>query len=78
MRLIYINRIKSLFNSRMKSRDVFQKLKWLEFENESILNFLAKYNVITSKKNKSENIPRETKLQDFVDLTHEEEFYIIM
>jgi hypothetical protein len=67
-----------MFNSRIKSRDVFQKLKWLEFENESILKYLTKYDVIISKTNNSENIPEVAKLQDFVDLTHEEEFYMMM
>ena len=76
--MIYINKIKRLLNSRMKSRDAFQKLKWLEFENENILNFLAKYNIIRGKTNNSENIPGEAKIQDFVDLTHEQEFYMIM
>jgi hypothetical protein len=41
------SRIRRLLQSRSKLREVVNKVNWLEFENESILKFLAKYNIFT-------------------------------
>ncbi|MFX1477103.1 MAG: hypothetical protein ACFFCI_03125 [Promethearchaeota archaeon] len=41
------SRIRRLLQSRSKLAEVVNKIHWLEFENESILKFLAKYNILT-------------------------------
>lgn len=41
------SRIRRLLQSRSKLREVVNKVHWLEFENESILKFLSKYNILT-------------------------------
>ena len=45
--MINRNRIRRLLQSRSKVQEVVSKVHWLEFENESILKFLAKYNLLT-------------------------------
>jgi hypothetical protein len=40
------NRIRRLLQSKSKLQEVASKVRWLEFENESILKFLAKYNIL--------------------------------
>ncbi|MFX1279887.1 MAG: hypothetical protein ACFFA3_10755 [Promethearchaeota archaeon] len=39
-------KIRRNLHSYTKTREVERKMQWLEFENESILSFLAKYNII--------------------------------
>jgi len=41
------HRIGWLFPSQIRIRELVRKKRWLEFENESILKFLSKYNVLT-------------------------------
>ena len=41
------SKIRRVLHSQTKLREVVRKAHWLEFENESILNFLAKYNILT-------------------------------
>lgn len=39
-------KIRRNLHSRTKAQEVERKVQWLEFENKSILSFLAKYNII--------------------------------
>ena len=60
--------------SRVRVREVVRKAYWLEFENESILSFLAKYNIV----NDCQQIPIKTgnNIQDFVGIKNEPGFII--
>jgi hypothetical protein len=49
----------------MKLREVMRKVDWLEFENESILNFLAKYDVVASNHETTQHRQRGSKIQNF-------------
>jgi len=60
----------------MKLHEVYRKAYWLEFENESILSFLAKYNIVMSRQVPSSNIPRDAKIQDYVDINNQPEIVI--
>lgn len=78
LRITNKDRIKRILHSRRNLHATFKKLYWLEFENESILKFLAKYDIIMSKNGYSERIPTEIKTKEFIDVTVEEEFPLIM
>jgi hypothetical protein len=76
-RLINKYKIKRILDYRSNIRDTYKKLYWLEFENESILKFLAKYNILGSKRVSADRIPAEIKTSNFVDITVEEEYPFI-
>ena len=69
-----LNRIRRRLQSRVRVREVVRKAYWLEFENESILSFLAKYSIV----NGCQQIPIKTgpKIQDFVGIENEPGFVI--
>ena len=69
-----LNRIRRRVHSRVRVREVVRKAHWLKFENESILSFLAKYNIVTC----SQQPPIKTRprIQDFVGLENEPGFVI--
>lgn len=69
-----VNRIRRKFHSRMKLQEVFRKVYWLEFENESILNALTKYNII--KRRQHPSVKSGPKIQDFVEIESEHGFEI--
>ena len=75
-RILNRSRIKRILHSRMKLHEVYRKAYWLEFENESILSFLAKYNIVMSRQAPSSNIPRDAKIQDYVDINNQPEIVI--
>jgi hypothetical protein len=76
--LIIRSRIKKSLVSKIKLRDIFKKVYWLEFENECILKFLAMYNLLMeSPKIKSVN-SKGNRVKDFVNLTHDPEFVIVV
>jgi len=75
-RIVNRSRIRRILHSQMKLREVYRKAYWLEFENESILSFLAKYNVVMSRQESSSNIPRDTKVQDYVNIDNQPEIVI--
>ena len=60
-----LNRIRRKLHSRIKVREVLRKANWLEFENENILNFLAKYNVFVDNHEASPGRHLEVKTQDY-------------
>ena len=69
-----VNRMRRGLRSRVRVREVVRKAYWLEFENESILRFLAKYNIV----NGCQQIPAKTRhsVQDFVGIQSEPGFII--
>jgi hypothetical protein len=69
-----VNRIRRRLRSRVRVREVLRKAVWLEFENESILNFLVKYNIVTH----CQQPPVKTgpRIQDFVGFENEPRFII--
>ena len=69
-----LHRIRRRLRSRVRVREVVRKAHWLEFENESILSFLAKYNIV----NGCQQIPAKTRhsVQDFVGIENEPGFII--
>jgi len=75
-RILNRSRIRRILHSRMKFHEVYRKAYWLEFENESILSFLAKYNIVMSRQVPSSNIPRDAKIQDYVDINNQPEIVI--
>ena len=78
LRITNKDRIKRILHSRRNLHATFKKLYWLEFENESILKFLAKYDIIMNKRGHSECVPAEIKTKELIDVTVEEEFPLIM
>ena len=62
-----LNRIRRKLHSRIKVREVVRKAYWLEFENENILNFLAKYNVFAPNHETSPDRHLGVKTQDYVN-----------
>jgi hypothetical protein len=52
-------------------------MNWLEFENESILKFLAKYGIICER-GKSTNTYDKNRTKDFINVTVEEEISLVM
>ena len=70
------SKIRKILHSRMKLRKVYRKAYWLEFENESILSFLTKYNIVMSRQESSLNIPRDAKVQDYVNIDNQPEIII--
>ncbi|MFX0167333.1 MAG: hypothetical protein ACFE9V_18570, partial [Candidatus Hodarchaeota archaeon] len=44
-----------------------RKAQWLEFENESILQFLAKYKIVNKRQESASGIPPDKKINDYVD-----------
>ncbi|MFW9895096.1 MAG: hypothetical protein ACFFD7_04760 [Candidatus Thorarchaeota archaeon] len=43
---LVLSKIRRKFQSRIILREALRKVDWLEFENEAILQFLDKYNMI--------------------------------
>jgi len=78
VQLLNRKRIKKSLVSRIKLRDIFKKVYWLEFENECILKFLAKYNVIMNTQKNSLVDSKDTEIKDYVNLTHEPKFTILV
>jgi hypothetical protein len=62
-------RIGRLLNSRMKMREVLRKAHWLEFENENILNFLAKYSILTKGRKKPIVTTKNTRTIEDTNIT---------
>jgi len=60
-----LNRIRRKLHSRIKVREVLRKANWLEFENENILNFLAKYHVFVDNHEASPGRHQGVKTQDY-------------
>jgi hypothetical protein len=59
-------RIRRKLHSRMKLREIVRRAYWLEFENESILNFLTKYNVVVGNHKTTPDRQIRAKIQDYV------------
>ena len=78
MKLLNRSRIKKSLVSRKNHRDIFKKVYWLEFENECILKFLAKYDIFMKGQKNSSIISKNTKIKDYVNLTHEPEFIVLV
>lgn len=76
MKLLNRSRIKKSLFSRKNHRDIFKKAYWLEFENECILKFLTKYDIFMKGQSNSSIISKDTKIKNYVNLTHEPEFII--
>ena len=62
----FLNRIRRKLRSRIKVREVVRRVYWLEFENESILNFLAKYKVFEHNHEASYGRHSTAKIQNYV------------
>ena len=78
IQLLNRSRIKKSLGSRIKQRDIFKTVYWLEFENECILKFLAKYDVIMNRQEIPSIDSEQIEIKDFVNLTHEPEFTILV
>ena len=78
MKLLNRSRIKKSHVSRKNHRDIFKKVYWLEFENECILKFLAKYDIFMKGQKNSSIISKNTKIKYYVNLTHEPEFIVLI
>ena len=76
MKVLNRSRIKKSLIFRKNNRDFFKKVYWLEFENECILKFLTKYDIFMKRQDNSLIIPKDTKIEDYVNLTHEPKFII--
>jgi hypothetical protein len=72
------SRIKRALVPRIKLRDIFRKVYWLEFENECILKFLAKYNVIMKRQENSSIPSKDAKIKDYVNATQRPEIIILV
>jgi len=77
-RIINKQKIKRILSSRRNLRATFRRMSWLEFENEAILKFLAKYDIIVRRGGESMLSPNKIKTKDFIDVTVEEEIPLIM
>jgi len=62
-------RIGRILYSRMKMRKALRKVQWLEFENENILNFLAKYSILTKGRKKSIVTTKNTRSIEDTNIT---------
>ena len=78
IKLLNISKIKKSLVSRIKLRDIFKKVYWLEFENECILEILTKYNLIMKRQDNLSIDSKDTEIKDYVNLTHEPEFPILV
>jgi hypothetical protein len=58
------NRIRRLLQSRTKLHDVVRKVAWLEFENENILNYLTKYNILRNGQQNTYNTSKNKIVQE--------------
>lgn len=76
MKQLNWSRIKKSLIFRKNNRDIFKKVHWLEFENECILKFLTKYGIFMKRQENSSVIAKDTKIEDYVNLTHEPKFII--
>jgi hypothetical protein len=55
-------------------REVVRKSHWLEFENESILNFLAKYNILTKGLKNPPATSKSIMIQEDTNINHQPKF----
>ncbi len=76
MKRLNWSRIKKSYIFRKNSHDIFKKVYWLEFENEYILKFLTKYDIFMKGQENSSIISKDTKIEDYANLTHEPKFII--
>jgi hypothetical protein len=76
MRQLNWSRIKKSRVFRRNHYDIFKKVYWLEFENECILKFLTKYDIFMRGQDNYSDISKDTKIEDYVNLTHEPKFII--
>ncbi|KKM91603.1 hypothetical protein LCGC14_1226950 [marine sediment metagenome] len=71
---LVLSRIRRKLPSRTKLREVLRKVDWLEFENETILSFLNKYNIIMV--NQGSRKQRDPAIQDYVRIENEPKMII--
>ncbi len=71
-----LNRIRRKLHSRIKVREVLRKANWLEFENENILSFLVKYNIVIGNHKQSPSSQSISKIQDYAGIDNEPGFII--
>ena len=71
---LVLSRIRRKLPSRTKLREVLRKVDWLEFENETILSFLNKYNIIMV--NQGSRKQRDPAIQDYVRIKNEPKMII--
>jgi len=76
MKRLNWSRIKKSYIFRKNNCDIFKKIYWLEFENECILKFLTKYDIFMNGPQNSSIISKDTKIEDYANLTHEPKFII--
>ncbi|MHA2009153.1 MAG: hypothetical protein ACXABO_16265 [Promethearchaeota archaeon] len=66
-----LNQLKRKLHSRIRTYELVNRVYLLEFENEAILKFLTKYNILTSSKEQTEKMHTRTKIQDYVSINNE-------
>jgi hypothetical protein len=64
-----LSKIRRKFPSRIKLSDVLRKVELLEFENETILTFLEKYNIIMT--NQGPRNQKSLTIQEYVRTENE-------
>lgn len=69
--MINANRIRRLLQARSKLDEVLRKLALLELENENILNYLAKYNVLGKKKQSYSKITKSLAVHEDSNINHQ-------
>ncbi|MFW9825620.1 MAG: hypothetical protein ACFFE4_21940 [Candidatus Thorarchaeota archaeon] len=71
---LVISKLRRKLPSRIMLREALRKVDWLEFENEAILHFLDKYNMIMVHQEPRKQ--RDPPLQDYVRLENEPKMII--
>lgn len=66
---LVLRKIRRKLQSRIKLSEVLRKVDWLEFENEAILSFLNKYNIIMA--NQEARKQRDPTIQEYVRIENE-------
>ncbi|MFX1375169.1 MAG: hypothetical protein ACFFA0_05100 [Promethearchaeota archaeon] len=73
IQIINRRRIKRSLYSKIKPRDAIKKVSWLEFENESILKFLTKYDLVVKRPDSLSKVSNDAKIQEYIELEQEPE-----
>ncbi len=72
----FLLRIRRKLHSRIKVHDIVRNAYWLEFENENILSFLVKYNIVIGNHKQSPSSQSISKIQDYAGIDNEPGFII--
>ena len=60
-----------MLQSRTKLHEVVKKVAWLEFENENILNYLAKYNILRNGQQNTHSTSKNEIIQENTNVNHQ-------